>query len=117
MRNFIFCALLLFFSACGDAIDSGINDLDIYIPNALVQSNSNNGNSVLIMHSRLNFTYDLEVIDRSGNVVFKNVEAITNIPMDGWRPVNLQAGIYTYLLSFDLNGVRTELTGDVTLFE
>ncbi len=92
-------------------------DLKVYIPNAVVQSASHVENTVLLMYSRLDFIYDLYVSDRNGNVVFESTAAKANSLIDGWRPVNVPAGTYSYIVNFDFAGIEAVYTGDVTVFE
>lgn len=94
-------------------------DIDIYIPNIINGSGSDNGLFYIQSSSQFDIDIDLlQIFDRWGNKVFINENFKVNDPSEGWdgrQGYQVIQGVYTYRVDFKLDGKPEVQFGTVTL--
>lgn len=91
---------------------------NFFFPNALnIGYTSRDGNNNFYLQSKESITYDLEVFNRWGSLVYRQVALISNDPGLGWRPEvsNTLPGVYIYKARLYTTSGYIEKIGDVTV--
>jgi hypothetical protein len=88
-------------------------NIDFYLPNILSKKE---GNDILFLQSKkeVAHNYNMYVYDRYGNLIHKSFNALCNNKADGWKPENINTGVYIYYIEFDDSLGLNALAGSVT---
>lgn len=90
------------------------NKIDFYLPNVL--SNKEGKNTLFLQAKKeITHSYSMYVYDRYGNLIHKNDNAICNNESDGWKPDNINTGVYIYYIEFEESSSLNALAGSVTI--
>lgn len=101
---------------CSDtaSLNLQLRTADIYIPNVVRPNSSIVANTRLYAQSNVDYTYALKVFDRWGGKLFDQSDLTINNFNEGWRPdPDVAEGIYVYLLTYEENGIKKSIKGDV----
>ncbi|MCS6904746.1 MAG: gliding motility-associated C-terminal domain-containing protein [Bacteroidia bacterium] len=96
--------VLTLYNRCGQAKDSievKYKDLrevsEVFVPNVITPNDDGINDSFKIQFNFVPTFYELSIFDRWGKLVF-----YANHPSNSWQPVGLPAGVYNYVLSYQL---------------
>lgn len=91
-------------------------DFKIEYSNIINRNSQNDKNKAFNIFTSQEIFYDLKVFDRWGNVVVNKEKISSQNNSDNWIPKNnLEAGVYTFLLTYEMNNTVKRLMGSITI--
>jgi len=92
---------------------------DFYVANIISPKDGDPKNRKLYVQSRseINYTYDMRVYDRYGNLIHECLEATCNNINQGWAPENVNPGVFVYVITFTDEFYAETITGGITVLE
>ncbi len=97
-------------------ISVSFKKIDYDIPNAIFNKPVHPDNGIFYVKSNISFSYDLEIYDRWGNMLYRAENIRTNDASAGWSPEGeVNSGVFVYKIEFDERGDKRVVAGDVTV--
>ncbi len=95
------------------------DQIRFFLPNVISSKETIKNNTKLFVqsHHTINYSYDMEIFDRFGNIIHKCHDAMCNDNSKGWTPQNINPGVFVYVINFTDDNYKESIVGTITVLE